>query len=47
MINRCIYCGEICPDFSDMCDTCAELEAELQVEVDDFFEPEFYVGGGI
>ncbi|MFW9875962.1 MAG: hypothetical protein ACFFG0_22910 [Candidatus Thorarchaeota archaeon] len=44
MINRCIYCGDIAPDFSDMCDTCAKLESELQDEVDDFFEPEFYIG---
>lgn len=26
MINRCKYCGDIAPDFSDMCDTCAYIE---------------------
>jgi RNA polymerase subunit RPABC4/transcription elongation factor Spt4 len=26
MINRCRYCGDIAPDYSDMCDSCAELE---------------------
>ena len=27
-MNRCKYCGDIAPDFSDMCDTCANLELE-------------------
>jgi len=41
MINRCIYCEDICPDFSDVCDVCSELEAELQFEIDNFMYPKF------
>jgi len=26
MINRCKYCDDIAPDFSDMCDSCAFIE---------------------
>ena len=28
MINRCDVCGEICPDFSKKCDTCAYIDEE-------------------
>lgn len=28
MINRCKYCNDICPDFSEICDTCAYIEAQ-------------------
>jgi len=27
MINRCKYCNDICPDFSEICDTCAYIDA--------------------
>ena len=27
-MNRCKYCEDICPDFSDVCDTCAYIEYE-------------------
>ena len=29
-MNRCKYCGDRSPDFSDMCDSCANIEAECQ-----------------
>jgi len=32
MISRCKFCDDIAPDFSNMCDSCAELE---QYEIDD------------
>jgi hypothetical protein len=28
MINRCRYCGDICPDFSTVCDSCCFIESE-------------------
>lgn len=28
MINRCRWCNSICPDFSDVCDGCANIEFE-------------------
>jgi hypothetical protein len=27
MISRCKFCSDIAPDFSDLCDSCAELES--------------------
>ena len=26
MFNRCIHCGDKCPDFSDVCDSCAYID---------------------
>lgn len=34
MINRCKYCGSVCPDFSDMCDLCCLLESEEETEIE-------------
>ena len=34
MINRCIKCGGICPDFSDLCDCCAYIEYEEKLELE-------------
>ena len=28
MINRCKECGNICPDFSEVCDCCKFIEEE-------------------
>lgn len=28
MISRCRYCGDIAPDGSTICDTCAFIESE-------------------
>lgn len=32
MINRCVECGGICPDFSELCDCCAFIEEEDKLE---------------
>jgi len=40
MINRCKYCSDICPDFSDICDTCAHIESECK---DDFLQIEWFI----
>ena len=32
MINRCKNCGDICPDFAELCDTCYLLEVEDSAE---------------
>lgn len=29
-MNRCKYCNDRAPDFSDICDSCAHIEAECQ-----------------
>lgn len=31
MINRCKKCDCPCPDFSDLCDTCAFIEEEERI----------------
>lgn len=28
MINRCVECGAICSDFSELCDCCRFIEEE-------------------
>ena len=28
MISRCKWCNSVCPDFSDVCDGCANIEFE-------------------
>ena len=28
MINRCKYCGSICPDYTDVCDACNFIEQQ-------------------
>ena len=33
MINRCKECNDICPDFSELCDTCAYIEEQDKAEV--------------
>lgn len=33
-MNRCKYCDSICPDFSDVCDTCAYIEEEDILEAE-------------
>ncbi len=30
MISRCKWCESICPDFSDVCDGCANIEFECE-----------------
>lgn len=35
MINRCVECGVVCPDFSELCDCCAFIEEEDKLEVED------------
>ena len=35
MINRCVECGSICPDFSDLCDCCAFIDEEDKLEEED------------
>jgi len=42
MINRCKECGDICPDFSELCDCCAFIKEEdykfielVQKEIED------------
>lgn len=30
MITRCKWCGSIAPDFSDVCDGCANIEFECE-----------------
>ena len=32
MINRCVKCGDICPDFSELCDCCAYIVEEELLE---------------
>ena len=27
-MNRCKYCGDVCPDFSDLCDCCYFIEIQ-------------------
>jgi len=27
-MNRCKQCGAVCPDFSELCDTCAFIQEE-------------------
>ncbi len=31
MINRCKWCNSVCPDFSEVCDGCANIEFECEV----------------
>jgi len=33
-MNRCKYCNSICPDFSDVCDTCCYIEEEDRLEAE-------------
>lgn len=35
MISRCKYCGDICPDFSEICDTCAYIEETCKENKDE------------
>ncbi len=28
MISRCKWCNSVCPDFSEVCDGCANIEFE-------------------
>ena len=37
-MNRCKYCNEICPDFSDMCDLCYMLEKDVNIEELNYLE---------
>lgn len=38
-MNRCRECNSICPDFSDVCDTCNYIEEEMreddELEIED------------
>lgn len=41
MINRCEECGEICPDFSNLCDACCDIACqEIPIDYIDFLEIE-------
>jgi hypothetical protein len=40
MFNRCKICNEKCPDFSDLCDTCAYIECSIEQDLEDYEENE-------
>ena len=40
MFNRCRVCGEKCPDFSDLCDTCCFIELSIELDELDYEEDE-------
>jgi len=35
-MNRCKFCFCVCPDFSDICDSCNYIEQETKEEDRDF-----------
>jgi hypothetical protein len=39
-MNRCKYCESICPDFSDVCDTCAFIEEQDRLEAEELEDDE-------
>lgn len=34
MINRCVECGDIAPDFAELCKTCAYIEEQDKLEME-------------
>lgn len=43
MFNRCKECGEKCPDYSDMCNTCKYIQCSeeiLEEDEDEVFQKE-------
>lgn len=49
MISRCKYCGDIAPQYSNLCDTCAFIESEggtlsiyREIDEEDYYESDYY-----
>lgn len=37
VINRCSMCGDICPDFSEYCDSC-NMMLDNDMWIDDYYD---------